>query len=74
MRGRDLGGAVEEAIDKVSKQVKLPRGYHIGWEGEYESQKRAEARLLIIVPLTIFIIFMIIYAACSARPSGRCST
>jgi cobalt-zinc-cadmium resistance protein CzcA len=63
VRGRDLGGAVEEAMDKVTKQVQLPRGYHIKWEGEYESQKRADARLLIIVPLTIFFIFMIIYGA-----------
>jgi cobalt-zinc-cadmium resistance protein CzcA len=63
VRGRDLGGAVEEAIDKVSRQVQLPRGYRIKWEGEYESQKRSEARLLIIVPLTVFIIFMIIYGA-----------
>jgi cobalt-zinc-cadmium resistance protein CzcA len=63
VRGRDLGGAVEEAIDKVKRQVQLPRGYHIKWEGEYESQKRSEARLLIIVPLTIFFIFMIIYGA-----------
>jgi cobalt-zinc-cadmium resistance protein CzcA len=63
VRGRDLGGAVEEAIDKVNRQVQLPRGYHIKWEGEYESQKRSEARLLVIVPLTIFIIFMIIYGA-----------
>jgi cobalt-zinc-cadmium resistance protein CzcA len=63
VRGRDLGGAVEEAIRKVNAQVKLPPGYHINWEGEYESQKRSEARLLIIVPLTIFFIFMIIYGA-----------
>jgi cobalt-zinc-cadmium resistance protein CzcA len=63
VRGRDLGGAVEEAMDKVAKQVQLPRGYHVKWEGEYESQKRSEARLLIIVPLTIFFIFMIIYGA-----------
>jgi heavy metal efflux system protein len=62
VRGRDLGGAVEEAIDKVNKQVKLPRGYHINWEGEYESQKRAEARLLIIVPLTVLLIFIILYS------------
>ena len=41
VRGRDLGGAVEEAIEKVNAQVQLPRGYHIDWEGEYESQKRA---------------------------------
>ena len=61
VRGRDLGGAVEEAIKKVDQQVQLPRGYHIDWEGEYESEKRAEARLLIIVPLTILLIFIILY-------------
>jgi cobalt-zinc-cadmium resistance protein CzcA len=63
VRGRDLGGAVEEAIKKVNAQVQLPRGYHLVWEGEYESQKRAEARLFYIVPLTVFLIFMIIYGA-----------
>jgi heavy metal efflux system protein len=62
VRGRDLGGAVEEAIQKVNQQVQLPRGYHIDWEGEYESQKRAEARLYVIVPLTILIIFLILFA------------
>ncbi len=63
VRGRDLGSTVEEAMAKVDKQVKLPPGYSISWLGEYESQKRAEARLLVIVPLTIFLIFMIIYGA-----------
>jgi cobalt-zinc-cadmium resistance protein CzcA len=63
VRGRDLGSTVEEAIEKVNKQVKLPPGYSLSWLGEYESQKRAEARLLIIVPLTVFLIFMIIYGA-----------
>jgi cobalt-zinc-cadmium resistance protein CzcA len=63
VRGRDLGGAVEEAIDKVNKEVQLPRGYNIKWEGEYESQKRSQARLMVIVPITVFLIFMIIYAA-----------
>ena len=61
VRGRDLGGAVEEAMRKVSQQVQLPRGYHIEWEGEYESEKRAQARLLIIVPLTVLVIFVILY-------------
>jgi heavy metal efflux system protein len=61
VRGRDLGGAVEEAIGKVNAQVQLPRGYHIDWEGEYESEQRAQARLLIIVPLTILGIFVILY-------------
>jgi cobalt-zinc-cadmium resistance protein CzcA len=63
VRGRDLGGTVEEAMKKVGEQVQLPRGYNIKWEGEYESQKRSQERLLIIVPITIFIIFMIIYGA-----------
>jgi len=61
VRGRDLGGAVEEAIKRVEAQVKLPRGYHIDWAGEYESEKRAEARLLVIVPITLLVIFGILY-------------
>jgi cobalt-zinc-cadmium resistance protein CzcA len=61
VRGRDLGSAVEEAIKKVNAQIQLPRGYHIDWEGEYESEKRAEARLALIVPLTILVIFLILY-------------
>jgi len=61
VRERDLGGAVEESIRKVNAQVQLPRGYHIDWEGEYESEKRAEERLLVIVPLTILLIFIILY-------------
>ena len=61
VRGRDLGGAVEEAIAKVRAQVRLPRGYRIDWEGEYESQKRAQARMAIIVPLTVLLILLILY-------------
>ena len=61
VRERDLGGAVEEAIRDVNARLQLPRGYHIDWAGEYESQKRAEARLLVIVPLTVVIIFGILY-------------
>ncbi len=63
VRGRDLGGAVGEAIEKVKQQVKLPFGYHLSWEGEYQSEVRAEERLRIIIPLTVFIIFLIIYGA-----------
>jgi cobalt-zinc-cadmium resistance protein CzcA len=61
VRGRDLGSAVEESIAKVGAQVEMPRGYHIDWEGEYESEKRAEERLMVIVPLTILLIFLILY-------------
>ena len=58
---RDLGSTVEEAIAKVGKQVKLPDGYHIDWAGEYESQKRSQKRLLLVLPLTILVICMILY-------------
>src|SRR5271157_977025 len=61
VRGRDLGTTVEDAIKAIHDQVKLPAGYTIGWSGEYESQKRAEARLAIIIPLTILVIFIILY-------------
>jgi heavy metal efflux system protein len=61
VRGRDLGTTVEDAIKQIDQKVKLPPGYRIEWSGEYESQKRAEARLLIVVPLTIFVIFIILY-------------
>jgi cobalt-zinc-cadmium resistance protein CzcA len=61
VRGRDLGGAVEEAIKKVGEQANLPRGYHIDWEGEYESQQRSQKRLEIVLPLTILGIFVILY-------------
>jgi cobalt-zinc-cadmium resistance protein CzcA len=61
VRGRDLGTTVEEAIRKIKEKVKMPRGYSIGWSGEYESEKRAEARLAVIVPLTVLVIFIILY-------------
>ena len=61
VRGRDLGTTVEEAINRINKKVKMPPGYGISWSGEYESEKRAEARLALIVPLTILVIFIILY-------------
>ncbi|SEF78443.1 cobalt-zinc-cadmium resistance protein CzcA [Bryocella elongata] len=61
VRDRDLGSTVEEAIDRVNKTVQLPTGYHITWAGEYESKQRADKRLAIIVPLTILLIFIILY-------------
>jgi cobalt-zinc-cadmium resistance protein CzcA len=61
IRGRDLGGAVEEAMKKVEQQVKLPVGYHLDWAGEYESQKRSQRRLLIVLPITILVIYVILF-------------
>jgi cobalt-zinc-cadmium resistance protein CzcA len=61
VRGRDLGSTVEEAIKKVGEKVQLPPGYKIDWAGEYESQKRSEKRLLIVLPITVLLIFIILY-------------
>jgi heavy metal efflux system protein len=62
VRERDLGSTVEEAIRKVSASVKLPPGYTIDWAGEYENQKRSERRLLLVLPLTILLIYIILYS------------
>jgi cobalt-zinc-cadmium resistance protein CzcA len=66
VRGRDLGSAVEEAMKVVERRVKLPIGYHMQWAGEYESQKRSQKRLLIVVPLTLLAIFVILYTMFSS--------
>jgi cobalt-zinc-cadmium resistance protein CzcA len=62
VRGRDLGSTVEEAIAKVTKAVALPPGYRLEWAGEYESQKRSQKRLELIIPLTLLVIFLILYS------------
>ena len=61
VRGRDLGSSVEEAISRVNHNVTLPAGYHLEWAGEYESQKRANKRMAIVVPVTVMVIFLILY-------------
>jgi cobalt-zinc-cadmium resistance protein CzcA len=62
VRGRDLGSTVREAMDRVHREVRLPPGYHLDWAGEYESQQRADKRLAIIVPITLLIICLLLYA------------
>ncbi len=61
VRGRDLGSTVEEAISRVEHNVKLPTGYHLEWAGEYASQKRANARMALVVPITVLVIFLILF-------------
>jgi len=61
VRGRDLGSTVEEAIRDVNQRVKLPAGYRIDWAGEYASQQRSQKRLMIVLPITILVIFIILY-------------
>jgi Cu(I)/Ag(I) efflux system membrane protein CusA/SilA len=59
--GRDVGGYVEEAKEIVNSHVKLPPGYTMVWSGQYENMLRVRDRLLVVVPITIFIIFLLIY-------------
>jgi cobalt-zinc-cadmium resistance protein CzcA len=61
VRGRDLGTTVGDAAKLIKEKVKLPPGYSVDWSGEYESEKRAEARLALVVPLTVLVIFIILY-------------
>ncbi|MDQ2947938.1 MAG: efflux RND transporter permease subunit, partial [Acidobacteriota bacterium] len=62
VRGRDLGSTVDEAINRVNREVKLPPGYDLQWAGEYASAKRANARLALIVPVTVAVIFFLLYS------------
>lgn len=63
VKGRDVDGFVREAEAKIRAQVKLPEGYWIEWGGAFENQQRAMARLVLIVPLTIGLIFLLLYTA-----------
>jgi heavy metal efflux system protein len=60
--GRDLVGFVEDAQKAVDRDVKLPRGYRLVWGGEFENQQRAAARLAIVVPIALGLIFVVLFA------------
>jgi heavy metal efflux system protein len=62
VRGRDLGGAVEDAQQRIAQNVKLPIGYRIEWSGEFEWLQQAKVRLAIIVPITFVFILVLLYA------------
>jgi cobalt-zinc-cadmium resistance protein CzcA len=61
VRGRDLGSTVAEAQDRIASAVKLPNGYQILWSGEFEDLQNAKARLMIVVPITLLLIFVLLY-------------
>src|SRR5439155_13343407 len=63
IRDRDMGGAVADMQQRVAANVKLPQGYRVTWSGEFENQERAMARLAIIVPISILIIFLLLFDA-----------
>jgi Cu(I)/Ag(I) efflux system membrane protein CusA/SilA len=61
LRGRDLQSAVKDMQAAVAKEVKLPAGYSISWSGQFEYLERAKARLKVVVPFTLLIIFVLLY-------------
>ncbi len=61
VRGRDMGSFVQEAKQVLEKQLKLPPGYYVAWSGQWENQVRAKARLQLLVPLGMVIIFILLY-------------
>jgi cobalt-zinc-cadmium resistance protein CzcA len=63
IRGRDMGSFVADAQQKVAAAVALPRGYDLTWEGQFENQRRANARLRIVIPLSLLLIMMLLYWA-----------
>ncbi|HEY9189251.1 MAG TPA: CusA/CzcA family heavy metal efflux RND transporter [Sulfurovum sp.] len=63
VEGRDLVGFVEEAKAKIEKEVKLPAGYYLAFGGEFENQQRAAERLAIIIPLALFLVFILLFVS-----------
>jgi Cu(I)/Ag(I) efflux system membrane protein CusA/SilA len=61
LRGRDIGGYVEEAQKAVRERVQFPPGYYITWSGQFEYMERAKAKLKLVVPVTLLIIFVLLY-------------
>jgi cobalt-zinc-cadmium resistance protein CzcA len=66
LEGRDIGSFVDEAQARVRQEVKLPEGYYLTWGGEFENQRRAMARLAVIVPVSIVVILLLLYMAFGA--------
>jgi cobalt-zinc-cadmium resistance protein CzcA len=70
VRGRDLGSFVQDAQEKIGQTVRLPLGYYIEWGGQFEQLQEARQRLAVVVPLTLLVIFLLLYVAFGAvRPA-----
>jgi Cu(I)/Ag(I) efflux system membrane protein CusA/SilA len=61
VRGRDIGSFVEESKSALARQIQLPAGYYMTWSGQYENQQRARARLMIVLPIVLIVIFGLLY-------------
>ena len=73
VRGRDLGSFVDEVRRRVVDNVQVPPGYSIAYGGQFENQERATRRLMLVVPLTLAIIFALLYATLNSVKNSRCS-
>ncbi|KIF65785.1 cytochrome C peroxidase, partial [Streptomyces sp. AcH 505] len=62
VRGRDLGSTVAEAQQRVAQAIQLPTGYSLIWSGEFDNLQAAKARLMIVVPITLLLIFALLYS------------
>ncbi|MDD5336641.1 MAG: CusA/CzcA family heavy metal efflux RND transporter [Rhodoferax sp.] len=61
IRGRDIGGYVADAKQAVAQQVKFPSGYYVTWSGQFENMERAIAKMKVVIPVTLLIIFLLLY-------------
>src|ERR1700694_2774242 len=66
--GRDIGGYVTEAKRVVGQRVTLPPGYSLVWSGQYEAMQRVRERLKVVLPLTLFLIFILLYMYTRSTP------
>ncbi|OUM01493.1 hypothetical protein A8M77_15895 [Variovorax sp. JS1663] len=63
IKDRDMGSVVKDMQARVAQNVKLPTGYTVGWSGEFENQGRAMARLAVVVPISLLLIFVVLFDA-----------
>ncbi|WP_428329863.1 efflux RND transporter permease subunit [Mucilaginibacter sp.] len=61
VRGRDMGSTIKEAQEKVNAKIKVKKGYHMAWQGDFENQQRAEKRLTQVVPISLALIFLLLF-------------
>jgi cobalt-zinc-cadmium resistance protein CzcA len=70
IRGRDMGSVVADMQQRVESKVTFPPGYFVAWSGEFENQQRAMARLRLVVPLSVFLIFILLFNAFNSVKSA----
>lgn len=70
VRGRDLGSFIADAQNQVMEKVKLPAGYWIGWGGQFEQLVSATQRLMVVVPLVLFLIFLLLFISLGSMPDA----